>query len=186
MQSAPEWMASARSAPDPVSSAAIVFAIAIATFTNKDWMMCLVGLSPLTDRELEISYKPRELYISELQEQIGGPDRGANARRYMAELHERLINPLYPLAFMCIAFAALSRPRTTRQSRASAIAIAALLIIAVRVAGMGLNNAIRASDAAIPALYALPLAVSAISLAFAFGLHRWIGLPFRRRRPVPA
>jgi lipopolysaccharide export system permease protein len=143
-------------------------------------------LSPLTERELVISYKPRELYIAELRKQIVTPDRGANPRRYMAELHERLINPFYPLAFMCIAFAALSRPRSTRQGRMSAIVIAALLIIAVRVGGMGLTNAIRVSDAAIPALYALPLGVSALSLALAFGFHRRLRRAFAGRRPVPA
>ncbi len=36
---------------------------------------------------------------------------------FRAELHDRLIAPLYPLAFMVIAFAYLGAPRTTRQSR---------------------------------------------------------------------
>jgi lipopolysaccharide export system permease protein len=37
--------------------------------------------------------------------------------QFRAELHDRLIAPLYPLAFMVIAFAYLGAPRTTRQSR---------------------------------------------------------------------
>jgi lipopolysaccharide export system permease protein len=36
---------------------------------------------------------------------------------FRAELHDRLIAPLYPLAFVVIAFAYLGAPRTTRQSR---------------------------------------------------------------------
>jgi len=37
--------------------------------------------------------------------------------QFRAELHDRLIAPFYPLAFMVIAFAYLGAPRTTRQSR---------------------------------------------------------------------
>ena len=38
--------------------------------------------------------------------------------QFRAELHDRLLAPLYPLAFVMIAFAFLGAPRTTRQSRA--------------------------------------------------------------------
>lgn len=37
--------------------------------------------------------------------------------QFRAELHDRLIAPLYPIAFVIIAFAYLGAPRTTRQSR---------------------------------------------------------------------
>ena len=37
--------------------------------------------------------------------------------QFRAELHDRLMAPLYPLAFVVIAFAYLGAPRTTRQSR---------------------------------------------------------------------
>jgi lipopolysaccharide export system permease protein len=37
--------------------------------------------------------------------------------QFRAELHDRLIAPLYPLAFVVIAFAYLGAPRTNRQSR---------------------------------------------------------------------
>ena len=37
--------------------------------------------------------------------------------QFRAELHDRLIAPLYPIAFVMIAFAYLGAPRTTRQSR---------------------------------------------------------------------
>jgi lipopolysaccharide export system permease protein len=36
---------------------------------------------------------------------------------FRAELHDRLMAPLYPIAFVVIAFAYLGAPRTTRQSR---------------------------------------------------------------------
>jgi lipopolysaccharide export system permease protein len=41
--------------------------------------------------------------------------------RFRAELHNRLSAPLYPIAFMLIAFAAIGEARTTRQGRAVAI-----------------------------------------------------------------
>jgi lipopolysaccharide export system permease protein len=37
--------------------------------------------------------------------------------QFRAELHDRLIAPLYPLAFLVIAYAYLGAPRTSRQSR---------------------------------------------------------------------
>src|SRR5262249_58559396 len=37
--------------------------------------------------------------------------------QFRAELHDRLMAPLYPLAFAIIAYAYLGAPRTTRQSR---------------------------------------------------------------------
>lgn len=37
--------------------------------------------------------------------------------QFRAELHDRLVAPLYPIAFVVIAFAYLGTPRTTRQSR---------------------------------------------------------------------
>ena len=37
--------------------------------------------------------------------------------QFRAELHDRLMAPLYPLAFVVIAYAYLGAPRTTRQSR---------------------------------------------------------------------
>ena len=37
--------------------------------------------------------------------------------QFRAELHDRLMAPLYPIAFVVIAFAYLGAPRTTRQSR---------------------------------------------------------------------
>lgn len=37
--------------------------------------------------------------------------------QFRAELHDRLIAPLYPIAFVVIAFAYLAAPRTNRQSR---------------------------------------------------------------------
>jgi lipopolysaccharide export system permease protein len=52
-----------------------------------------------------------------------------------AELHDRLTAPLYPLAFVTIAFAILGAPRTSRQSRAFSMAMAIAGIAALRFIG---------------------------------------------------
>jgi lipopolysaccharide export system permease protein len=140
-------------------------------------------LSPFAADEAAVIYKPRELYVSELW----NPDsksKGQTARRLKAELHERLVSPLFPLAFMCIAFAALSRPRTTRQGRFTSIIFAIVAIMLVRLAGLGLVNLSKTEPWAVPLLYGVPLAVSAGALIFAMGISN----PFRTapRRPAPA
>ena len=61
----------------------------------------------------------REMYLWELL--FPAPDNAAlrtSAAQFRAELHERLLAPLYPLAFGVIAFAVLGFPGTTRQGRA--------------------------------------------------------------------
>jgi lipopolysaccharide export system permease protein len=65
-----------------------------------------------------IKYSIRERYLWQLL----FPDQNdqmyvQQPGQFRAELHDRLIAPLYPLAFVVIAFAYLGAPRTTRQSR---------------------------------------------------------------------
>jgi lipopolysaccharide export system permease protein len=65
-----------------------------------------------------VKYSIRERYLWQLlfpdpndQFYIEQPDQ------FRAELHDRLIAPFYPIAFVVIAYAYLGAPRTTRQSR---------------------------------------------------------------------
>ena len=65
-----------------------------------------------------VKYSIRERYLWQLlfpdpkdQFYIEQPDQ------FRAELHDRLMAPFYPLAFVVIAYAYLGAPRTTRQSR---------------------------------------------------------------------
>lgn len=121
-------------------------------------------LSPFEDDEVVISYKPREQYISGLWNPPSDVKSEAALGRLRSELHDRLASPLYPVAFMCIAFAALGRPQSNRQGRFAGILGAVLVVILVRVAGLWLTNQVVVSNWAVPALYGLPLAVIAISL----------------------
>jgi lipopolysaccharide export system permease protein len=52
-----------------------------------------------------------------------------------AELHDRLAAPLYPLAFVTIAFAILGAPRTSRQSRAFSLGLTIIGITVLRFIG---------------------------------------------------
>jgi len=72
----------------------------------------------------------------------------AQPDQYRSELYDRLATPLYPLAFIIIAYAFLGPPQTTRQSRTLALlgmigAVALLrltgflsVIVGVRVPGV--------------------------------------------------
>src|SRR5476651_66422 len=81
--------------------------------------------------------------------------------QFRAELHDRLIAPLYPLAFVVIAYAYLGAPRTTRQSRTvsmvGGVALLRLIGFASTVFG-----------ATMP--WMLVLQYVAIATAFGFGL----------------
>jgi lipopolysaccharide export system permease protein len=52
-----------------------------------------------------------------------------------AELHDRILAPLYPFAFVLIAFAFLGAPRTTRQSPAWSVTAVILAVSCVRLVG---------------------------------------------------
>ncbi len=84
--------------------------------------------------------------------------------QYRAELHDRLVAPLYPLAFVVIAFAYLGAPRTTRQSRSMSMAGAIGGVALLRLIGF----ASTVFGAVIP--WMLALQYVAIVVAFAFGL----------------
>jgi lipopolysaccharide export system permease protein len=54
---------------------------------------------------------------------------------FRAELHERLLAPIYPFAFVLIAYAFLGAPRTTRQSAVWSLAAVISAVTALRLIG---------------------------------------------------
>ena len=114
--------------------------------------------------------KPRERSTTELFNlDRQNADVSANYGRLAAELHDRFANPLFALAFGLIAFAALGEPKTTRQGRGSAIAVAIVAVVLVRIAGFGASALVPRAPWAVGLVYGVPLAAIAASLAFAFG-----------------
>ncbi len=102
-------------------------------------------LSPYTNAT-RVTISLRERYLWELID----PDRDdpllkSAPERFQVELHDRILAPLYPLAFLMIAFVILCSPRTTRQGRVistlSVVAgVTALRLLGFTLLAMGLHN----------------------------------------------
>jgi lipopolysaccharide export system permease protein len=113
-----------------------------------------------------ITYSVRERYLW----QLISPDADdslatSQPGQFHAELHDRIIAPFYPLAFVVIAYAYLGAPRTTRQSRSLSLLGAITAVASLRVIGF----------ASIVFGVHMPLAIVAqyIALAAAVGLGVW-------------
>jgi lipopolysaccharide export system permease protein len=102
--------------------------------------------------------KPRERYLSELlyPEPTSRSYRAAPGK-FRGELHERFSSPLYPIAFVFIALAAVGQAHSTRQNRVQQVAIGFVLAAMLRLGGLALNNIVVMNAAATPLLYVLPL-----------------------------
>ena len=81
------------------------------------------------------------------------------AGRFRQELHERFLNPIYGLVFGMIAFAALCQPKTTRQGRGLALAVAIVAALSMRIAGFGTSGFILRSESGVVIAYAMPALV---------------------------
>ncbi|MEP9355300.1 LPS export ABC transporter permease LptF [Xanthobacter sp. KR7-65] len=93
--------------------------------------------------------------------------------RYREELHKRLSAGLYPLAFFAIAAAALALPRTTRQSRNSALFVIIPAMGLVQIGNFAIAGQLKTNAAAVPLIYALPIVTVLIC---AMILQGWIRL----------
>lgn len=127
-------------------------------------------LSRLLDEPEVTHFKPRERYTSELWNVARADADDAGGRgRIRAELVDRFVAPLYPVAFMVVALAALGTARTTRQGRGLAVLSAILAIAAIRVLGFAFQTlSVRAHGAAALA-FLTPVVASAIGLALILG-----------------
>jgi lipopolysaccharide export system permease protein len=103
--------------------------------------------------------KPRERSTRELlTADPKDPYVARNLGAFRSELHDRFVSPLYAAMFGMIAFAALGQPRTTRQGRGTAIAIAAIIVLGLRIAGFGASALLAKHAWATGLDYAVPLA----------------------------
>jgi lipopolysaccharide export system permease protein len=115
----------------------------------------------------------RETFIWDLAfPAADNPILKSSPAQFRIELHERLIAPLYPLAFAMIAFALLGFPRTTRQSRAVSLFAVIAGVTGLRLAGFAASAIAYTFPPALAAVYAM------IALAVAFGaVIVWRGTP---------
>ncbi|MGB7037416.1 MAG: LPS export ABC transporter permease LptF [Xanthobacteraceae bacterium] len=79
-------------------------------------------LSQFSTGPQNVVYTVREKYIWELLwPRADDTLYASQPDQYRSELHDRLATPLYPFAFVILAFAFLGPPQTTRQSRTLAL-----------------------------------------------------------------
>lgn len=120
-------------------------------------------LSKFTTQAQTIQYSVRERYLWELfATDANDPIYKANPGQFRAEINDRLVAPLYPIAFTTIAFAFLGAPRTTRQSRALSLVLTISAIGALRMAGFALTVLSARSVLAPIMQYVLIFAASAV------------------------
>jgi lipopolysaccharide export system permease protein len=121
--------------------------------------------------QITIAYSVRERFIWDL---IAPDPRDPELRKepgqFRAELHDRLVTPLYPLSFMIVAYAYLGAPRTTRQSRTWSLVSAVGGVAALRVIGFasmvfGIRHPIALSFQYVAVLAATGFGLLAISQA---------------------
>ena len=143
-------------------------------------------LSNLMPEESAPIYRPSERTIFELVTlDEADPYVQQNRGRFRAELHDRLSQPLYPIAFALLVFLFLGEPRTARQGRSMAVLGAITAVVLVRLAGFGAGTlAVRFPVAAVGG-YAVPLVAIAGSLAILLSDRR-VALPPPLARLVEA
>ena len=119
----------------------------------------LVDFQVTDDKPVDRTVDPRERPLSQLIDPP--PDIRANPymmRLFAAELHMRLSTPLLALAFSIIALAAMLGGDYNRRGQGRRIAVAALLVIALQSASLGLTGLASKMPAVLPLMYLLYLA----------------------------
>lgn len=102
-------------------------------------------------------FKPSERLIGDLLTADKGDSYyWDNQPKFIVEFHDRLAQVLYPIAFALWIYVCLGEPRSTRQSRASTLLLAAALCSVQRLAGYGAAAVAIDAPAAVPLIYVVP------------------------------
>lgn len=99
-----------------------------------------LDMTKYASRSNNLALSERERYLWELL--WPEPDDKHYQSHYgafRAELHSRLVAPLYPFAMIVLTFAFLGAPRTTRQGRMYSILMAVMVTFTLRIASFGLT-----------------------------------------------
>jgi len=123
--------------------------------------------------------EPRERYLPGLFFPAETEDDQNNKGKLIAEGHQRLASPLYNVAFLFIALAALFSGDFNRRGQAGRIFIAVAIAVAIEILGISLNNLAAKMPAVIPLMYAGPF------LAIVIG-YRILVKGTLHRRAIPA
>ena len=135
-------------------------------------------LSPYAKSDERIRFKPSDLWLTDLFDPTPALLESAGTRGELAaEGHSRLASPLYALAAMAFALAAILGGAFSRSGYGGRIARAAGAFLVLRVIGYGLVAASAWNGAMNVLQYAVPLAAAALALRILF-----LALKPRRRR----
>jgi lipopolysaccharide export system permease protein len=81
-------------------------------------------------------YSVRERYLWELfKPDPNDPTYKLVPGQFRSELHDRILGPIYPFAFLVLAYAFLGAPSTTRQSRIWSIVALTIGVVSLRLMG---------------------------------------------------
>jgi len=123
-------------------------------------------LSRFTGAAGAVKYSVRERYIWQLLfPSRSDPLYAEQPAQFRAELHDRLVAPLYPIAFVIIAFVYLGPVQTTRQSRTMSLLGAIGAVATLRLLGF----AATVFGVQFPAMLIVPYV--AIAATIGFGLY---------------
>ena len=121
-------------------------------------------LSEFVSDPAERRRKPSEFFFPEL---IWPKDPNLSERdygRYISEGHEQLSSPLYGFAIVVVAAAVMLLGSFSRRGYIGRMVVAAVLGVALRVIGLGLQNVVKGAPEAWPIMYVPPVVASIVAL----------------------
>ena len=134
-----------------------------------------LDLSQFVQRDDNPWLEANERYLHELFEPGTSPDDLNNADQFLAEAHDRLVSPLYSLAFAMIALATMMSGQFHRRGYGWRVSAGLAAGVLVRLAGVGLTNIAAKAPTLIPLMY--------LNVAAAIGVSIYL---LARRRRLPA
>jgi lipopolysaccharide export system permease protein len=144
----------------------------------------IFDLSPLTDSSGLVHYKPSDRYMHELFfPDLSQAWEQQNRRSLLAEGHARIATPLYNIAFMAMALAAIIGGGFSRLGYGRRIAVMAGLAALTRILGFVVQAACENNVWLNLLQYAVPLIALGFALRSIFR-QRISRASARRRRPA--
>ncbi|MEH6545001.1 MAG: LPS export ABC transporter permease LptF [Sneathiella sp.] len=130
--------------------------------------------------------KPEHRYLMELINPEKSERIDREGWKLKAELHQRLVLPLYAICLVFIALAGVLSGEFSRRGRVKRIAAAAIIGVALLIAAMALFRVSGNSPLITPALYFMPI-ISTVVAAYlaAGGSFNFLGSLFNRHPMVP-
>jgi lipopolysaccharide export system permease protein len=131
--------------------------------------------------------EPDHRYLMELIHPENSEQTEQQKWKLRAELHQRLVLPLYAIALVFIALAGVMSGEFTRRGRVKRIMLSATTGVGLLISAMALFRVSSDSIFIIPAIYALPVVSSVTAAYFASGGRlQFIGRLFRPAPIAPA